>query len=247
MRRPPSYSDSFLFISPRHTLNYEEELLELGVPLAEPTVPLAEPTVPLAEPTVPLAEPTVPGAEPESWSQWTLCFIFKGSFHILCISVFETSFYFLYVNRSEDAGIFSTINTYYQPLVEGCSTRWANGTKWLVDELFMYAVNKTRVDAEAITAYNARAAYNNTLILQSSLYSVVCLAVCIGIAIIYVVQKWKVNWGPMFLEHILFIGLLAAYEFFFYTTIIYKYTTLSTAELNKYIVDGLASCAMASQ
>ena len=238
MRRPPSYSDSFLFISPRHKLNYEEELLELGVHSVEPEVPLTEPEVPLAEPEVPLAE---------SWTQWTLCFIFKGSFHIFCISVFETSFYFLYVNRSEDAGIFSTINTYYQPLVEGCSTRWANGTKWLVNELFIYAVNKTSVDAEAITAYNARTAYNTRLILQSSLYSVVCLAVCIGIAIICVVQKWKVNWAPMFLEHVLFIGVLAAYEFFFYTTIIYKYTTLSTAELNKYIVDGLASCATAPQ
>jgi hypothetical protein len=51
----------------------------------------------------------------------------------------------------------------------------------------------------------------------------------------------------MFIEHLLFIGVLAAYEFFFYTTIIYNYSTLSTPELNKYIVDGLASCATGAQ
>jgi len=217
MRRPPSYSDSFIFISPRHKVNYEETLLEPEAPTTEP------------------------------WSQSILFFIFKGSFHILCISVFETTFYFLYVNRSEDAGIFGTINTYYQPLVEGCATRWANGTKWLVHELFTYAVNKTTVDAEGVAAYTARSAYNTRLVLQSSLYSVACLVLCIGIAAISIVNQWKVKWTPIFVEHVLFISVLAAYEFFFYTTIIYNYSTLSTAELNKYILDGLASCAMRPQ
>ena len=222
MRRPPSYSDSFLFLSPRHKVNYEEELIGTDVVPCKEEVPV-----------------------PESWSQSILFFIFKGSFHILCISAFETTFYFLYVNRSEDAGIFTTINTYYQPLVQGCSTRWGNGTKWLVHELFINAINKTTVDAEGLAAYNARTAYNATLVFQSSLYSLACFAVCVGIAIISRVNQWKVNWTPMFVEHLLFIAVLAAYEFFFYTTIIYNYSTLSTAELNKYIIDGLASCAMA--
>jgi len=221
MRRPPSYSDSFIVLSPRHKLNYEEDLLDAveGV-----EIPVKE-------------------IEPESWSQCILLFAFKGSFHIFCISVFETTFYFLYVNRSEDAGIFNTINTYYSPLVNDCRTQWTNGTKWFIKELFTYSINKSVIDAEGSAAAAARTSYNATLIVQSSIYSLVCFIACVGIICICVYNKWKVAWAKIFLENMLFIAVLAAYEFFFYNTIIYKYTTLSTPELNKYIVDGLASCA----
>jgi len=217
MRRPPSYSDSFIILSPRHKLNYEEELLD--------PEPEAE-------------------AEAESWSQCVLLFVFKGSFHIFCISVFETTFYFLYVNRSEDAGILGTINTYYAPLIDDCQLRWSNGTKWLVRELLTFSINQTVVDAQGAAAAAARTTYNTSLILQSSLYSVATLFVCVGIICICFYNKWKVSWAKIFLENMLFISVLAAYEFFFYNTIIYKYMTLSNAELNRYIVDGLASCAL---
>jgi hypothetical protein len=209
MRRPPAYSDSFLIIFPKYTLN-EEPLLEVVEPK-------------------------------ESLTQWSFLFVFKGSFHILCISVFETTFYFLYVNKSEDAGIFNTINTYYQPLVSGCA-QWPNGTKWLVRELFAYSINASRIDTEGQAAASERTAYNRGLILQSSLYSVGTLLLCLGIVGVSFYKKWKVAWRSIFLENMLFIGVLAAYEFFFYNTIIYNYKTLSTAELNRYIVDGLASC-----
>ena len=214
MRRPPSYSDSFLVISPRYKLNYEEELLE--PPPVEP---------------------------PVSWVPVTLLFAFKGSFHILCISIFETTFYFLYVNRSEDKGIFNTINTYYNPLVQDCSTQWSNGTKCFIRELLTYSINQTAVDAAGVQASVSRQAYNDRLILQSSLYSVGCLIVCMCIVGIFIYKQWPVSWVNVCTENLLFIGVLAAYEFFFYNTIIYKYTTLSTQELNKYIVDGLASCS----
>lgn len=211
MRRPPAYSDSFIVIAPKYTLNYEEPFLE--------------------------PEPK------ESWTQWSLLVVFKGSFHILCISVFETVFYFLYVNKSEDAGIVGTINTYYQPLIRGCA-QWPNGTKWVVRELLTHSVNQTRVDEEGQAAAAGRTAYNNGLILQSALYSVGTLVLCVGIVGVSLYKKWKVAWGTIFLENMLFIGVLAAYEFFFYNTIIYNYKTLSTAELNRYIVDGVASCAL---
>jgi len=222
MRRPPSYSDSFIVLSPRHKVNYEEDFLDSVEPAAE--------------------EP-----EEESYAQCGLLFIFKGSLHIFCISVFETTFYFLYINRSEDAGIFNTINTYYSPLINDCETTWTNGTRWLVQELLTYSINKTLVDAQGTDAYAVRSAYNATLIVQSSMYSLASCILCVGIVFICICNKWKVSWTRIFLENMLFIAVLAAYEFFFYNTIIYKYTTLSTSELNKYIIDGLASCAMPSK
>ena len=218
MRRPPAYSDSFLILSQKHSLN-EEPLLEQ------------------------VQEPPLEADPKESWTQWSLLLIFKGSFHIFCISAFETTFYFLYVNKSEDAGIFNTINTYYQPLVSGCP-QWPNGTKWLVREVLTYSVNQTLVDAQGAAAASQRSTFNTSLIIQSSLYSVGTLLLCLGIVGVSFYKKWKVAWRSIFMENMLFIGVLAAYEFFFYNTIIYNYKTLSTAELNRYIVDGLASCAL---
>jgi hypothetical protein len=148
------------------------------------------------------------------------------------------------VNRSEDKGIFNTINTYYNPLVQDCSTQWSNVTKWFIRDLLTYSINQTAVDAAGIRAATARDVYNQSLILQSSLYSVGCLMLCIAIVAVFLYKQWPVSWAHVCAENILFIGVLAAYEFFFYNTIIYKYTTLTTAELNKYIIDGLATCSL---
>lgn len=220
MRRPPSYSDSFLVIPYRkrdHEIPYEEELL--------------------------VNSTEVPGHPEEIvWTYTVSLFLFKGSFHIFCISVFETLFYFSYVNRSEDAGILSTIDMYYKPLVEDCSTRWSNTSRWLVNELFLYGLNQTTIDAAGTSAYGARMGFNHSLLVTASLYSAATGAFCILLVGIMVYAKWKVQWPALLLENILFILALAAYEFFFYNTIIYRYLTLSTAELNKYIIDGISSC-----
>lgn len=226
MRRPPSYSDSFLVIPYRNkdaAIDYNEHLLALRTVGTEAEVE---------------AEPE---ADP-SWGPTLTIFLFKGSFHILCISVFETTFYFLYVNRSEDAGILSTIDTYYKPLIENCNTRWTNVSRWLINEFLTYGLNQTAIDTAGVSASAARITYNNRLILTSSLYSATALLICATLVCVVHQAKWKVAWSTILLENILFIALLAAYEFFFYNTIIYNYITLSTPELNKYIVDGIAQC-----
>jgi hypothetical protein len=225
MRRPPSYSDSFLVIPYRkrdHETPYEEELL-----------------------AVPEAVLTSPSEQVTWWCTITL-FLFKGSFHIFCISAFETAFYFLYVNRSEDAGILSTIDMYYKPLVEQCSTRWSNTSRWLVNELFLYGINQTAIDSLGTSAYTARMEFNHSLLVTASLYSVTTGAFCVVLIWIVIRAKWPVQWHTLLLENTLFIAALAAYEFFFYNTIIYRYLTLSSAELNKYIIDGLSTCRLAA-
>jgi len=215
MRRPPAYSDSFLVLSSNERL--------------EPLFP---------------SETVVPdNIEHPPVTQGIAIFIFKGSLHILFISAFETIFYFLYVNRSEDAGIVSTINTYYQPIVAQCSTQWTNTSRWLIQELLRYELNQSSIDAAGAAAFSKRSAYNQNLLEWASLYSVISLAVCLTIAGIVWCKKWVVPWKHVFAENILFVAALAAYEYFFFRTIIYKYTTISTPELDRYIVDGLASCA----
>jgi len=209
MKRPPSYSDSFIVL-------HSDTRLE---PLFLPEV-----------------------KEETHYVRESVLFIFKGSLHVLFISVFETTFYFLYVNRSENAGILNTINTYYQPLVQGCRYNWTNTTRWLLNE-FIHEINLSAIDLAGSKAALARQTYNNGLLIWSSLYSIIAACICLFVVAVAHIRAWKVPWRHIFLENLLFIIVLASYEFFFFETIIYKYVTISTPELNEYIVDGLASCS----
>ena len=158
MRRPLSYSDSFL------VLGTSDMML---TPILVPTTP--RPTIQI--PPIPVPEEEIPTFRP-SRNRNVLCFLFafKGSFHILLISAFETLFYFLYVNKSENAGILTTINTYYTPLVNDCQTKWGNGTKWLLREILEHELNVTAIDAAGRQDAAFRAAYNHSLLVWSSMY-----------------------------------------------------------------------------
>lgn len=229
MKRAPSYSDSFLVLNSGSSI----DLQPLIVPEILDTPSEIQETLQIQD------EQT----QRRPWK--VLCFLltFKGSFHLLLISGFETLFYFLYVNKSENAGILNTINTYYQPLVANCQQTWGNGTKWFVRQLLLYEINQTVVDQSGLSGALARDSYNYTLLVWSSMYSIICFALC-GAATGWIVWKrWPVPWRRMLAENIVFVLILGFYEFFFFRTIIYNYETLSTAELNMYIVDGLAQCA----
>lgn len=169
---------------------------------------------------------------------------FKGSFHLLLISAFETLFYFEYVNKSENQGIVKTINTYYNPLVQNCQTTWSNTTRWLVQELLTYELNQHEADIAGSQAASARTVFNERLVTLAAMYSVICLSLCATVAGIVKWRGWIVPWRRMIVENCMFVMILGLYEVFFFRTIIYQYQTISTAELNQYIVDGLAQCAL---
>jgi hypothetical protein len=188
-------------------------------------------------------QPEAPGGGASRAERCTV-FAFQGSLHILFISAFETAFYFLYVNRSENAGILGAINTYYDPLVAGCQTSWSNATKAVVESLLTQELNISAIDAAGAASAGARTAYNHELMVWSSMYSVIAAGVCGTLAALARWKGWRVAWGRVVLENILFVAVLGLYEVFFFRTVIYNYETLSTPELSRYIVDGLASCAL---
>lgn len=227
MKRALSYSDSFLVLNSGSSIDLQ--------PLNSPDTP--------AE----IQESQDNQLQRRPWSVLCFLMIFKGSFHLLLISGFETVFYFLYVNKSENQGILNTINTYYQPLVANCQQTWGDGTKWFVRQLLMYEINQTIVNQEGLLSALARNSYNHKLLIWSSMYSVICFALC-GAATGWIWWKrWPVPWSRMLAENLVFVTILGLYEYFFFRTIIYNYETLSTAELNMYLVNGLAQCAAATQ
>ena len=173
----------------------------------------------------------------------TVIFIIKGSLHIIFISAFESFFYFLYVSASENSGIIGTINTYYTPLVQSCNS-WSNTTKDIIFDLLTLSINKSIVDQKGGDAAAKRNAYNQYLMIWSIAYSVICLGVFTVMLLIVYLRKIPVKWKELFQEHLAFVLVLGLYEYFFFRTIIYNYTTISTDELNQYIVDGLYQCAM---
>jgi hypothetical protein len=219
MRRPPSYSDSFILRSPSLQ----------NTPILEP---LYIPDPVFIEP-LKLDEPPL--------YHTVIIFVLKGALHIFFISSFETLFYFLYVSASENTGIKNTIDAYYKPLIQSCN-KWSNISKTLIFDIIKYEVNKTAIDKEGIRSFTSRSTYNTGLLHLSIGYSVICLFIIGLSAFIIWWKKIQVEWQKLLLEHLAFVVVLALYEYFFYITIIYNYTTVSTAELNQYIIDGLYQC-----
>jgi hypothetical protein len=267
MRRAPSYSDSFIILKQRREDSDEEILTPILIPSDQTTQErsykppsrvgslnaLDQRLAPA--PQHPGAYFSAPGPnlpknthEPllrKNRGPRVMCFLltFKLSFHLFLISAFETLFYFLYVNRTEDAGILKTIDTYYQPIVANCSTGWSNFTKSLVSEILHTLVNQTQIDQAGQEADQEQSVYNRHLLNLSIVYSGVCAVLCTGATIYGKWQQWKVPWGRMIAENISLVTVLGLYELFFFKTIIYNYDTMSSAQLNRYIVDGLAQCS----
>jgi hypothetical protein len=228
MKRAVSYSDSFIILGGEKDRDFDGALTPILIPTSKGNLQT--------------------GANPEykpSRSRRVLCFLFtfKASFHLLLISGFETLFYFLYVNKSENQGILTAINTYYKPLVQGCQTTWTNSTRVLVEDLLVF-LNQTQIDSAGNAEAAARSAYNQKLLNYSILYSGICAILCAGATVYVKWQQWKIPWARMLSENFTFVLILGLYELFFFKTIIYNYDTLGKAELNQYLLDGLAQCAL---
>ena len=229
--RPPSYSDSYHILA------------KSGKPLLEPFImnPINDPVeVQEQEPHEPQKEQVLE-KEQAPYYHGIILFIIKGSLHIFFISTFETVFYFFFVSKSEDNGIKSAFNVYYTPLIQTCGN-WTNTTHGLLEDYISYGPNKSVIDNRGIVATSARVRQNTELLNLSGFYSAFCLFIFLLMALIARILHVNVRWPKLLAEHFSFVLLLGAYEYFFFRTIIYKYSTLSTDEINQYIYDGIYQC-----
>jgi hypothetical protein len=168
--------------------------------------------------------------------------IIKASIHIFFISIFETAFFFAYVSVYENSGIISTINTYYEPIKNSCQN-WSYETKELLYEILQREINITEIDQSAQIGETQRTLYNKSLLNESQIISAVFMGLMIIVASYLCVKRVHVPWLGIIIENIILVVLLGLYEYLFFRAIIYKYNTISTPELNAYIMDGLWSCA----
>ena len=233
LKRPPSYSDSFLILGGQTPL--EPLLLVPESPRVDVigTLNSGLPPPPL-EPIPPLP------SELSVWPRRIGVFILKSSIHVFLISIFETVFFFYYVSVTENQGIVKTIDTYYEPIKAACPS-WGNVTHWFLYEV-LEGLNVTRIDSLASEAFSQRAAYNHSLYMSSLAVSGVCLGVFVSLAAFMKWKKVDIPWRGVFIENLMMVTLLGMYEYFFFRVIIYNYDTLSTEELNAHIADGLWQC-----
>jgi hypothetical protein len=232
MKRDVSYSDSFFVLSK----NGDTKLEPLFLSIQGTNEPIEHRVV-----EVEAVETVEKIEEKILWLDKGVLFVIKGSLHIFFISAFETIFYFLYVSKSEDTGIMNTINTYYMPLIQSCDT-WSNRTRALLLDILTYEINKSSVDIKGIYAAQAREEFNMNLLHWSIAYSGICLGIFSLMVGVVVWKKIQIHWIHLFSEHLLFVFLLGLYEYFFFRTIIYPYQTISTDELNQYLVDEAFQC-----
>lgn len=169
-------------------------------------------------------------------------FLIKSAIHIFLISVFETLFFFQYVSVNENSGILKTINTYYSPLIDNCSA-WSNSTKEFIGTL-VKDLDYSEVVQEGFLARILRDKQNQNLLGDSLIASAICFSVVlIGGGVL----RWKkvpVRWWVVFTENISMVIILSIYEYIFFRYVVYNYSTLSTAELNSYILGGLYTCSV---
>ncbi len=222
LRRPPSYSDSFFILhGTKGSINRDDrsEDSEEGSELLHRLIQ-QQTQVPVT-PRIHL-------------------FFIKAAIHIFLVSVFETIFFFQYVSQKEDNGVLATINTYYQPIIQTCPN-WNNQTRAFVFEL-LEALNYQNIESLGDVGKANRQAGNQVLLGNSLIGSAVCFAVMLAGTGYLTYKKTPVRWWVIVVENISMVLMLSIYEYIFFHFIVYNYSTISTPELNAYIVKGLIGC-----
>jgi hypothetical protein len=227
MRRPPSYSDSLLYIpelSQAPLVPYKP--LQLQEPLLSPSEP----------------KPSRTFTPAETWYNRLVGF----AFHITLISIFETVFFFQFISRSEDTGLQKTISGYIEGILTSCNG-WSPNTTLFVNDVLSDLINTTTVQQDYQQAVLIRHSENNALQVQAWLYvigltSITAVAVSLGYQ-----ASLRLAWKRILLDNALMVTLLGLYEFLFFKTIIYNYQNLSLPELNEYVISQLQqTCGLLS-
>ena len=165
--------------------------------------------------------------------------------HIVLISLFETVFYFQFVSKSEDAALMKTVDGILSNTINGCQGWPANTTQDISYILTVLGVNASAIESAGWLAADSRARDNTDLQIQSLIYTSALSALLIVYLGAFKIKRWKINWRVLLGENAALIVGLGLYEFMFFKTIVYNYSTLSVPEINARVVEQLEqSCGL---
>lgn len=227
LRRPASYSDSFLFLP------------ETQTPLltkSNSTGSFAIDTKPLIlQPSVlqqaPVEQPSRPVTVAEKWYSRLMGF----GLHITLISLFETIFFFQYISKSEDTGIQTTVDSYVNGVLTTCQG-WPPNMTTILNDILSVLVNISQVQEASLQASQSRLHANQALQIQAWLYVAGLASTLVVVALLGRQARLRLAWKRILVENLIMVSMLGVYELVFFKTIIYNYDTMTVAELDEQIV-----------
>lgn len=235
---------------PRNASNLRPLLSEIPSLTRLPEVPslteltIRTPNTPSPERRVPLElEIPMRRLPPIPTSTRPVCFckvIFPHSLrfnlHLLLVALFETLFFWLYVSQSEDAALVGLVNSYTNGFFAACANMTPADLN-LTNTVFAALVDPVAVDRAGALAAADRATYNHDLLGTTWLY--------VGsLGILFVVQaaitcmlRVAISWRHIVGENVALVVLLGLYEWMFFHTVVFRYRSITPAELDRMVVD----------
>ncbi len=202
--RPQAFSDSFLIIP---------HVFTPGTPPASPAL------------TVPFS-----AFRPRFDCAWWAEKVISICLHISLISLFETVFFFAYISRTEDTALLKAVGGFVGGFETACAA-WPPAETAIVHDIAEALVNTSAVAAEAGAAAVQRAIYNAALERQAWAYFGGLAGATTLLIAVSAKKRYTIQWRRIWAENVALVGLLGVYEFLFFRTIVYNYTSLTAAEL----------------
>ena len=245
MKRPPSYSDSYIVIG-----NYRHGSVEIDTTPLNIRIPESL-SINAAEFDATKETAVVEGGS-GSECLTLACKIhvlrqhcehicenlLRFVFHIMLISIFETIFFFKFVSVDEDRGILSTTNFYTHGLISKCANFNYNETT-ILNNILRNLVNASNVIQDGVAGRTERNTYNAELSYLSWKYAGGLSGLVLFLMSISLCCRFKMRWAYIIIENIALVSMLGLYEFMFFETVVKKYKTESPQEISSLFVQGL--------
>jgi hypothetical protein len=179
-------------------------------------------------------------AEEETCETFCMNILMRFLFHITLISIFESVFFFKFISKMEDSGIQNTIGGIIKNIASSCQNFTAIEDTVATDILSIF-INVSQINSQANQDFLARNAFNNILFVRAWIY-VGCLSGLFCAFTAYVkLRNIKIYWRYLLLENLGLVLMLAAYEYMFFSTIIFQYEPLSGSELTQQALQEIES------
>lgn len=239
LRRPPSLSESFAWEPENVSRAMKSNLSGTSINLL-----VTQESPPSTQTT-----PPPPQTTPTPHTQWIQVYeapilntVMRFVFHITLISIFESVFFFVYVSQLEDNGITHTVGGFVDGIVSSCSNL-TRPDQDLFNTLLGFFLNATQAIDGGNAAEQKRSALNKALFNRSWIYVGSLGGFFVLLTIYSRLRRIAVHWKHLVLENVGLVILLAAYEYMFFSTIIFPYNPITGDEIVRNTVFQLnASC-----
>jgi hypothetical protein len=219
--RPPSLSESCAW-TPENVLRATASNTSLDLLVSAPSPQSSPQTSPQPPP------PVTPSVKPRC--QHIVNILLRFLFHITLISIFESVFFFMYVSMLEDNGINKTVGGFIDDAVSVCDN-FTIPERQVTNDVLSLFLNSTIIINAGNSAYSSRSITNRSLFNRSWVYVGSLGGLFLLCTALARFNKINIKWKKLIFENMGLVTLLAAYEYLFFSTVIFPYDPISGSEI----------------